>query len=159
MAYNPFMWWTKGVGRRKKLPKSAPLLARIQNGDFDYSPYFYEAYIANQDAERIYNRVYEERSKYSNDIPSIEADARDASKLRRIARNKLIESGTQEEEKILHELRLELAEEFGKDLWNKSQERQRGKGTIEDLYWWYKKQVGQSYTKSELKMRGIDVNY
>lgn len=157
MAYNKFMWWTKGIGRRKKLPKSAPLLARIQNGDFDYSPYFYEAHMANQDAERIYNRVYEERSKYSNDIPSIEADARDASKLRRIARNKLIESGVQEEQKLLHELRLELAEEFGKDLWNKSQERQRGKGTIEDLYWWYKKQVGQTYTKSELKMRGINI--
>jgi len=157
MAYNKFRWWSKGVGRRKRLSKSAPLLARIQNGDFEYSPYFYEAKMAQEDADRIYDRVYKERSKFSNDKLAIEADARDASKMRRIARNKLIESGVEEEQKLLHELRLELAEEFGKDLWNKSQERQRGKGTIEDLYFWYKKQVGQTYTKSELKMRGINI--
>ena len=113
--------------------------------------------MAQDDADRIYDRVYKERSKFSNDKLAIEADARDASKMRRIARNKLIESGVEEEQKLLHELRLELTEEFGKDLWEKSQERQRGKGTIEDLYFWYKKQVGQTYTKSELKMRGINI--
>lgn len=156
MAYNPFKWWSKGVGRRRKLPKSAPLLAKIQNGDFEYSPYFYEAKLAQEDADKIYDRVYKERSKFSSDKLAIEADARDASKMRRIARNKLIESGVDEEQKLLHELRLELAEEFGQDLWDKSQERQRGNGTTEDLYFWYKKQVGQTYTKSELKMRGIN---
>lgn len=157
MAYNRFRWWSKGVGRRKRLPSSAPLLARIQNGDFEYSPYFYEAQIAQQDADRIYKEVYDRRSQHSHDIKAIEADARDASKLRRIARNKLMESGVEEELKLLHELKLELAQEFGKDLWEKSQERQRGSGTTEDLYFWYKKQVGQTYTKSELKMRGINV--
>jgi len=155
MGYNPFKWWSKGVGRKRKLPKSAPLLARIQNGDFEYSPYFYEAKLADEDAQKIYDRVYQERLKFSNDISAIEADARDASKMRRIARNKLMESGVEEEQKLLHQLKIELEEEFGQDLWDKSQERQRGKGTIEDLYFWYKKQVGQTYTKSELKMRGI----
>jgi hypothetical protein len=157
MGYNPFKWWSKGVGRRKKLPKSAPLLARIQNGDFEYSPYFYEAKIAQEDADKIYNQVYASRLKFSADIPAIEADARDASKMRRIARNKLMESGVQEEQKLLHQLKTELEEEFGVDLWEKAMEKQRGKGTTEDIYWWYKKQVSQTYTKSELKMRGINV--
>jgi len=156
MGYNPFKWWSKGVGRRKKLPKSAPLLARIQNGDFEYSPYFYEAKMAQEDADRIYKKVYEDRSKFSNDTNAIEADARDASKMRRIARNKLIESGAEEEQKLLHQLKIELEEEFGKDLWEKAMERQRESGTTEDIYWWYKKQVRQTYTKSELKMRGIN---
>jgi hypothetical protein len=155
MGYNPFKWWSKGVGRRKKLPKSAPLLARIQNGDFEYSPYFYEAQMAQEDADRIYNEVYERMSKFSNDKNGIDADARDASKMRRIARNKLLESGVDEEQKILHELKLALQDEFGVDLWDKAMEKQRGKGTTEDIYWWYKKQVGQTYTKSELQIRGI----
>jgi hypothetical protein len=34
-------------------------------------------------------------------------------------------------------------------------ERKRGKGTTEDLYWWYKKQCKLGYTKSELQIRGI----
>jgi hypothetical protein len=46
-------------------------------------------------------------------------------------------------------LRAELKKEFGKDLWEKSLERQRGKGTLEDLYWWYKKQVKMGTTPSE----------
>ena len=52
-----------------------------------------------------------------------------------------MEKGLEEEQTRLHELRRRLTEEFGKDLWEKSLERQRGKGTTEDLYWWYKKQV------------------
>ena len=43
-----------------------------------------------------------------------------------------------------------ITEEFGKCLWEKSLERQRGKGTTEDLYWWYKKQVNMGQTPSEI---------
>jgi hypothetical protein len=157
MSYNRFRWWSKGIGRKKRLPSSAPLLARIQNGDFEYSPYFYEAELAQQDADRIYKEVWDRRSKFSDDKLSIDADARDASKLRRLAKAKLIESGVEEEQKLLHQLKIELEDEFGKNLWDKCLEKQRGKGTTEDMYWWYKKEVGGSYTKSELKMRGINV--
>jgi hypothetical protein len=48
---------------------------------------------------------------------------------------------------------MELKKEFGKDLWEKSLERQRGKGTLEDLYWWYKKQVKEGTTKSEMDIQ------
>jgi hypothetical protein len=44
-----------------------------------------------------------------------------------------------DEDKILFRLRQELKKEFGKDLWDKAMERQRGKGTLEDLYEWYRK--------------------
>ena len=39
MGYNPFRWYTKGR-RKKPLKKSPPLLLKIRNGDFEYSPYF-----------------------------------------------------------------------------------------------------------------------
>ena len=42
MGYNPYRWYTKG-NRKKPLKKSEPLLLRIQNGDYEYSPYFLEA--------------------------------------------------------------------------------------------------------------------
>jgi hypothetical protein len=63
-----------------------------------------------------------------------------------------MEVGEEEENKRLRELRIELTKEFGKDLWEKSLERQRGKGTTEDLYWWYKKQCKLGMTKSEYQI-------
>jgi hypothetical protein len=73
-------------------------------------------------------------------------------KMKRVKRLKLMEVGDEEENKRLRELRLELEKEFGKDLWEKSLERQRGKGTTEDLYFWYKKQCKLGMTKSEYQI-------
>ncbi len=66
---------------------------------------------------------------------------------------KLDEKADEEEQARLYQLKKELEVEFGKDLWDKAHERQRGKGTTEDLYWWYKKQVGMGTTPSELAIR------
>ena len=41
----------------------------------------------------------------------------------------------------------------GKAVWDKSLERQRGKGTTEDLYWWYKKQTKMGQTPSEIAIQ------
>jgi hypothetical protein len=58
-----------------------------------------------------------------------------------------------DENRILIALRKALLNEFGKDLWDKAMERQRGKGTTEDLYWWYKKQVKMVTTPSEMDIK------
>jgi hypothetical protein len=64
-----------------------------------------------------------------------------------------MEVGHIDELKRLKELKDALAEEFGKDLWDKCLERQRGKGTSEDIYWWYKKQTKLGMTPSELAIK------
>jgi hypothetical protein len=61
-----------------------------------------------------------------------------------------MEVGVNEENIRLHQLRIELESEFGKDLWEKCLENQRGKGTTEDMYWWYKKQCKMGTTPSEI---------
>ena len=151
MAYNKFRWFTKQ--RKKKLPKSAPLLQRIQNGDFEYSIYFDEVNQVRKEAEKIYEDVME--NALISDEFQRRNEALDSSRMKRVRVLKLMEEADKDEKKLLHELRVELEKEFGKDLWEKAMQRQRGKGTTEDLYLWYKKQVGQTYTKSELKIRGI----
>ena len=70
--------------------------------------------------------------------------------MKRIKAHKLEEKALEEELSRLKELREELKREFGKDLWEKSLERQRGKGTTEDLYFWYKKQLKVGQTPSEM---------
>ena len=154
MAYNKFRWFTKQ--RKRKLPKSAPLLQRIQNGDFDYSIYFDEVKQVRKEAEKIYEDVME-NALISDEIQR-RNEALDSSRMKRVRANKLMEEADKDEKRILRDLQEELTKEFGVDLWEKSMERQRGKGTVEDIYWWYKKQVGQTYTKSELQLKGIKIN-
>ena len=40
MGYNPFRWYTSGKYRKKPLKSNAPLLLKIQNGDFELSPFY-----------------------------------------------------------------------------------------------------------------------
>ncbi len=149
MGYNPFRWYTKGR-RVKPLKKSEPLLLRIRNGDFEYSPYFDEA----KEVEKEGDKMVENLMKTIKIKCEFErrAEAMERTKMKRVKRLKLMEVGDEEENKRLRELRLALEKEFDKDLWDKSLERQRGKGTTEDLYWWYKKQCKLGMTKSEYQI-------
>lgn len=149
MGYNPFRWYTKGR-RKKPLKKSAPLLLKIRNGDFEYSPYFDEAKEVEKEGQKIYDDYM--KAGLIRDWNDRHAEALSRSKMKRVKRLKLLEVADEEENKRLRELRTALTEEFGKDLWDKSLERQRGKGTTEDLYWWYKKQCKLGMTKSEYQI-------
>ena len=148
MGYNPFRWYTQGKYRTKPLKSNAPLLLKIRNGDFESSPFFREA----DDNEKLYTKMYNEylEKSHSTNKHDLETEAHQYAKMKRIKAQKLLEKGLEEEQTRLHQLRTRLTEEFGKDLWEKSQVRQRGKGTTEDLYWWYKKQVKMGQTPSEI---------
>jgi len=130
-------------------------LLKIQNGDFEYSPFFLES----KDNDKLYDEMFQQYMETSQirDINDRKVEAHEYAKMKRIKSQKLMEKGIEEEQSRLHQLREELKLEFGKDLWNKCLKKQRGKGTTEDMYWWYKKQIGGSYTKSELKIRGIRI--
>tara|TARA_B100000424_G_C22847214_1_gene451896 strand:+ start:8 stop:502 length:495 start_codon:yes stop_codon:yes gene_type:complete len=148
MGYNPFRWYTSGKYRKRPLKSNAPLLLRIQNGDFELSPFYREA----EDNHKLYNKMYNEyiQNSHSQDEQSIKHEAHQYAKMKRIKAQKLEEKALEEEHTRLNQLRKELTAEFGKDLWEKSLEKQRGKGTTEDLYWWYKKQVKMGQTPSEM---------
>jgi hypothetical protein len=77
----------------------------------------------------------------------------EAGRMKRIKAIKLELEALSDENRILWKLQGELKKEFGKDLWDKAMERQRGKGTLEDLYMWYKKQVKEGTTKSEMDIQ------
>jgi hypothetical protein len=150
MAYNPFRWYTSGKYRKRPLKSSAPLLLRIRNGDFEYSPFFLEA----GDNNKLYDEMYQHYMDTSpiKNLHDKNHEAHQYAKMKRIKAQKLMEKGMDEEQTRLHQLRKELESEFGKCLWDKAHERQRGKGTTEDLYWWYKKQVKMGQTPSEMAL-------
>ena len=150
MGYNKFRWWTKGRPN-KPLKADAPLLLKIRNGDFDYSYMFNEATQMRESAKEVYDLTYKNYGG-TDEKNRVEA-ALEASRMRRVKALKLELEGGREEQMTLWKLQMELKKEFGKDLWEKSLERQRGKGTLEDLYMWYKKQVKEGTTKSEMDIQ------
>jgi len=150
MGYNPYRWWTKGRPN-KPLKADAPLLLKIRNGDFDYSYMFNEAKGMRESAKEVYELTY--KNYGGNDEKNRVEAALEASRMRRVKALKLELEGGREEQITLWKLQMELKKEFGKDLWEKSLERQRGKGTLEDLYMWYKKQVKEGTTKSEMDIQ------
>lgn len=150
MAYNKFRWWTKGRPN-KPLKADAPLLLKIRNGDFDYSYMFNEAAAQRASAEEAYTQTY--KNYGGTDERNRKEAALEAGRMKRIKAIKLEIEAMESENRILHKFRKELTSEFGKDLWDKAMERQRGKGTLEDLYMWYKKQVKQGTTTSEFDIK------
>ena len=150
MAYNKFRWWTKGRPN-KPLKAEAPLLLKIRNGDFDYSYMFSEAKIVKESAKKASEDAYKNYGG-TDEQNRIEASL-EAGRMKRIKSIKLELEAMTDENRILWKLRKELAREFEKDLWEKAMERQRGKGTLEDLYMWYKKQVKQGTTTSEFDIK------
>jgi hypothetical protein len=136
MGYNKFRWWTKGR-RNKPLPADAPLLLKIRNGDFDYSYMFNEALEMRQSAQKAYEQTY--KNYGGNDEKNRIEVALEAGRMKRLKAIKLEMEAMKDEQTILWKLRKELEKEFGKDLWDKAMERSRGKGTLEDLYEWYRK--------------------
>ena len=150
MGYNPFRWWTKGRPN-KPLKAEAPLLLKIRNGDFDYSYMFSEAREVKESAKKASEDAYNNYG--GTDIKNRNEASLEAGRMKRIKAIKLELEAFADENRILWKLRKELAREFEKDLWEKAMERQRGKGTFEDLYMWYKKQVKQGTTTSEFDIK------
>jgi len=150
MAYNRFRWWTKGR-KNKPLKSTAPLLLKIRNGDFDYSYMFEEVKAVRQEATSVYEKAY--KNYVGTDETNRRMAAEDSARMKRVKALKLMDEAHKNELKILHDLRKELESEFGKDLWDTAMEKKRGNGTIEDLYWWYKKQVKEVRTFSEMNIQ------
>lgn len=151
MGYNPFRWYTSGKYRKKPLYSSAPLLLKIRNGDFEYSPFYKEA----EDNHKLYDKMYNEfmDTVVIRDLAGKKYEAHQHAKMKRIKAMKLEEKGLEEEEARLVQLRKELELEFGKDLWDMCMEKQRGNGTTEDIYWWYKKECKMGMTPSEIAIK------
>ena len=148
MSYNKFRWYTDGRYRNKPLPSNSPLLLKIKNGDFEFSPFFKEA----EDARLEYQKLFDYFMKTSKikEIEVRKVEAHEYAKMKNVKALKLDEKADEEEEVRLSKLREELSSEFGKDLWIEALKNVKGKGTTEDLYWWYKNKLGMGSTPSEL---------
>jgi hypothetical protein len=61
LNYNQFMWWRRFASKNKSLPKGATFLQRIQNGEFEFSHYFWQAQLCELE-------INEKHKEYKGDI-------------------------------------------------------------------------------------------
>ena len=150
MSYNRYRWYTKGRPN-KPLKVDAPLLLKIRNGDFDYSYMFSEARVVKESAKLASEIAYKNYGG-KDEQNRIEASM-EAGRMKRIKAIKLELEAFSDENRILWRLQTELKKEFGKDLWDKAMNMKRSLKSIEDLYFWYKKQCKEATTKSEMDIQ------
>lgn len=134
MAYNKFRWWV--TGRIKKpLPSTKPLLDRIRNGDFEYSPYFEQAESHRKLSDELFDTTF--KNSKSNSYITKYMDSLDSGRMNRVRALKLDDEAHKHEYNRLCTLREALFKEFGFDLWD-SVINGDFNGNTEDLYWYYK---------------------
>ena len=128
---SPFYWWRR-FKSHKYLPHNAPLLRKIQNGDYDYPPYFQQAQWELEwadDEQEQYIKDY-----VGNGNPRTDEAYEDIGRRARKRYKKLIEDGYEVESRHLSTLveglskRFKLPKETIKTLMGEFG------GTIEELY-------------------------
>ena len=128
---SPFYWWRR-FRSHKYLPHNAPLLRKIQNGDYNYPPYFQQAQWELEWAD-------DEQEQYIKDYvgsgdPRTDEAYEDIGRRARKRYKKLIEDGYEVESRHLSTLveglskRFKLPKETIKTLMGEFG------GTIEELY-------------------------
>jgi hypothetical protein len=61
LNYNQFMWWRRFASKNKPLSKGATFLQRIQNGEYEFSHYFWQAQLCELE-------INEKHKEYKGDI-------------------------------------------------------------------------------------------
>ena len=77
MPYNRFMWWKSYTPKNKPLPNTASFEQKVKNGDFDLSPYKFEA-------EIVEHRLRKKWFEFRDTAEFLEAAAVDIARRKRL---------------------------------------------------------------------------
>ena len=89
MPYNRFMWWKSYTPKNKPLPSTASFEAKVKNGDYDLSPYKFEA-------ELVEHRLRKKWFEYPDTAEFLEVARMDIAR-----RKRLLEDHEKDENKKL----------------------------------------------------------
>jgi hypothetical protein len=121
--YNKFYWWRRFKPRTPPF-KNRPLLAKIKNGDYDYSDYrvqaLYELELAQEKANKFPIYAYTERDEVI--------------KMGRLRHNKLMEDFMKDEFNLLKTIEKEFCDEFWLSKEDFTKYLNDCYGSLEDLY-------------------------
>tara|TARA_R110002167_G_scaffold102784_3_gene266363 strand:+ start:2338 stop:2841 length:504 start_codon:yes stop_codon:yes gene_type:complete len=65
LNYNRFRWWRRFTSKTQPLHKNSDLLPKIQNGDYEFSQYYWQAKYTELEINKIYDECYPDFSKFN----------------------------------------------------------------------------------------------
>ena len=104
MSYNRFMWWRKYTSKRKPLPNTASFEEKVMNGDFDLSPFKFEA-------ELVEHTLRKKWHQYPDSAEFLEAARMDIAR-----RKRLLEDHEKDEKQKLDTFFKGMAKSFNTDI-------------------------------------------
>ena len=124
LNYNRFRWWRKFDQPKKPLPNKSPLLDKIQNGDLEFSHYWWQAKFSELELNKAYVDCDFEMQKL------LEKHAVDLAR-----RKRLWEDFERDEKDKLISLRKQFSKEFRMTEDDYETEILEFGGSLEELYY------------------------
>ena len=142
LNYNRFMWWRRFDSPNKPLHKNSDLLDKIQNGDFDFSHYFWQAKYTEMEMDEIHNDVWPDSVKYNEKVAVHGA-----------RRKRLWDDFEKDETEKMRLLQKEFYHKFKMSKNQVKEEMEEFGGTLEDYYHYCDKQFGTRQEKLQTRRR------
>lgn len=131
ISYNRFYWWKSFKQKKESLSSKYSLIEKIENGDYDFSSYFWQAQYA------ILKGIEKIKDITDYDL-QIEKTSIDLERYR-----KLMNDFEKEEQTRLLELKLKFTKEFEISFEQIEQEMLNYNGTLKDFYYFILKTYNQ----------------
>lgn len=137
MGRSTFNWWRRNP-KRKVLPKTSSLIDRINHGDFEVSQYFNEADLEMKTLLRLKQIEEEKGERMGLKAETIRQNVFNATDEYQRRYNRLIKDAIEDENRILHELKVSFEKEFSnipEYLYKEWLDGNETDMTVEDLYY------------------------
>lgn len=137
MGRSTFNWWRRNP-KRKVLPKTSSLIDRINHGDFEVSQYFNEADREMKTLLRLKQIEEEKGERMGLKAETIRQNVFNATDEYQRRYNRLIKDAIEDENRILHELKVSFEKEFSnipEYLYKEWLDGNETDMTVEDLYY------------------------
>ena len=142
LNYNQFRWWRRFDTLNKPLHKYSNLLDKIQNGDYEFSHYYWQAKYAELEMDDIHHETYPDAALY-NEKTSIHG----------ARRQRLWDDFEKDEQEKLQQIEKDFYLEFKMSRKQVKEEMEEFGGTLENFYHYCNKQFGTRQEKIQTRGR------
>ena len=140
--YNQFRWWRRFDTPNKPLHKNSDLLRKIQNGDYEFSHYYWQAKYAEIEMDDIHNETYPDAALYNEKVA-----------IHGARRKRLWDDFEKDEKEKMDNIIKDFYHKFKMSRNQIREEMEEFGGTLEDYYHYCEKQFGTRQQKLQTRGR------
>ena len=140
--YNQFRWWRRFDNPNKPLHKYSDLLRKIQNGDYDFSHFYWQAKYAEMEIDELYDKCYPDYVLFN------EKNAMNGAR-----RKRLWDDFEKDEKEKMSQIEKDFQLTFKMSRDQIRKEMEEFGGTLEDLYHYCENQYGKRQKRLETRGR------